>query len=108
MRHKKKILFITERRADFCRLKPFVAAIKESEQLELMTVVTGTHLLKKFGYTKNEILSSGFRIDAVLPIFHENDPDTGEAMARAFGKAIIGMADILRRLKPDIMVAPLD
>lgn len=108
MINRRKILFVTERRADFGRLKPLLRGVQKSRRLTPLLVVTGTHLLKKFGYTKNEIIAGGFHIDATLSIFNENDPDTGSMMARAFGKAVIGMSDIFQRLKPDIVVVPFD
>src|SRR3989344_2349397 len=74
---KRKILFITERRADYSRLKPIMKAVRQSKKLELQLVVTGMHLLKGFGETINIIKKDGFKIDAVLPTFSEADEDTG-------------------------------
>ena len=108
MKRKRRILFITERRADYSRLKPIMKAAKESKELEPLLLVTGAHLLRNFGETRRIISSDGFHIDAILPISHENDPDTGIAMGSSFGKAIIGMTTIIPRLKPDIIIAGFD
>ena len=105
---KRRILFITERRADYSRLKPLLQAAKESKRIEPLLVVTGAHLLKKFGMTENIVKIDGFRIDAEISTIGERDPDTGEAMAKAFGKAVIGMAKIITKLKPDIVCAGFD
>ena len=64
MTKKRKILFITERRADYSRLKPIMKAVQKSDKLELQLIVTGMHLLKKFGETKKNIIADGFKIDA--------------------------------------------
>ncbi|MFA6390009.1 MAG: UDP-N-acetylglucosamine 2-epimerase, partial [Patescibacteria group bacterium] len=105
---KRKILFITERRADYSRLKPIMQAVRKSRKLELKLLVTGAHLLKDFGETRKIIESDGFRVDAVLPIFTHQDDDEGTHMIKAMGKALIGMADVFNRLKPDIVFCGFD
>ena len=51
----KKILIITERRADFSRFKPIIKLIQKDKKLDYQLIVTGLHLVKKYGYTINEI-----------------------------------------------------
>ncbi len=105
---KRRILFVTERRADYSRLKPIMKAVQASEELELLLLITGAHLLKNFGETEKVVKEDGFEIDATLPIFAEDDPDDGASMVRAMGKALIGMADIIPKLKPDIVFCGFD
>lgn len=105
---KRKILFVTERRADYSRLKPIMKAIQNSPKLELQLVVTGMHLLKKFGETKKNIIEDGFKIDKVVPIFTENDNDDGASMTRGMGKALIAFAQVFPKLKPDIIFSGFD
>lgn len=105
---KRKILFVTERRADYSRLKPIMKTIQESDKLELQLIVTGMHLLKKFGETKKHIEADGFKIDAVVPIFKENDTDDGDAMVKAMGKALIAFPDIFKKLQPTIIFSGFD
>lgn len=71
-------------------------------------MVTGAHLLKGFGETKKVIEKDGFKIDAVLPIFNENDRDDGTAMLAGMGRALVGMADIIPKLKPDLIFCGFD
>ena len=52
---RKKILMITERRSDYSKFKPILKEISKSKKLEYSLVVTGSHLMKKHGYTINEI-----------------------------------------------------
>lgn len=108
MSKKRKILFITERRADYSRLKPIMKAVHRSKKLQLQLVVTGMHLLKSFGETVNIIKKDGFKIDAILPTFSEDDEDTGASMVTAMGRALIGMPKIFNRLKPDIIFSGFD
>ena len=105
---KRKILFITERRADYSRLKPIMKAVRKSPHLELQLIVTGMHLLKKFGETKKNIEKDGFKIDAVVPIFSEDDEDDGASMVKGMGKALIAFADLFPQLKPTIVFSGFD
>jgi|SRR3989338_4021452 len=105
---KRRILFVTERRADYSRLNPLLQAAKASKRIEPLLVVAGAHLLEKLGKTKNIIRKDGFHIDEELPTLGERDPDTGEAMAKAFGRAVMGMANIITKLKPDVVCTGFD
>jgi len=105
---KRKILFVTERRADYSRLKPIMKAVQNSSKLELQLVVTGMHLLKKFGETRKIIEEDGFKIDAVVPIFEEDDQDDGASMVKGMGRALISFADIFPKLKPTIIFSGFD
>lgn len=108
MKKKRKILFVTERRADYSRLKPIMRGVLESRKLGLLLLVTGMHLLKNFGETKKIIEKDGFKINATLPIFLEDDPDDGTSMVKGMGRALVGMADIFAKLKPDIIFSGFD
>ena len=58
----KKILIVTERRADYSKFRPVLNEIKKSKKLDYYLVVTGSHLLKDNGLTINEIKHDGFKI----------------------------------------------
>ena len=60
MLNKKKVLILTERRADYSRFKPILKLIKKDKKLKYSLVVTGLHLLKSHGYTINEIKKDSF------------------------------------------------
>ena len=105
---KRKILFITERRADYSRLKPIMKLVQKSPKLEMQLVVTGMHLLKKFGETRKQIIKDGFKIDKIIPMFEENDSDDGASMVRGMGKALIAFSEVFPKLKPDIIFSGFD
>lgn len=105
---KKKILFITERRADYSKLRPVINAIKKSKKFDYYLVVTGSHLLKKHGYTINEIKKDGFRIYKKFNMFYENEEDTPSTMTIAFGRAIFSLTKIIKDLKPNIIFSGFD
>ena len=58
----KKILIITERRADFSRFKPIIKLIQKDKKLDYNLIVTGLHLVKEHGFTINEIKKEKFKI----------------------------------------------
>lgn len=105
---KKKILIVTERRADYSKLRPVLAAIKNSSKLEYYLVVTGSHLLRDHGYTINEIRKDGFKIFSTFSMYEKNKADTGASMVRAFGKSAIKLSTIIEKVKPDVILAGFD
>lgn len=62
MINKIKIAVVTGSRADYGLLKPILKIINKDPVFELQLVVTGSHLLKRFGYTIKEILDDGFKV----------------------------------------------
>ena len=105
---KKKILFVTERRADFSKLRPIIKEIEKSKKFEYFLVVTGSHLVKKHGYTIDEIKKEGFKINKKFRIFNENDDDSSATMTKAFGKAIINLTNIIKKEQPDLIFSGFD
>lgn len=105
---KRKILIVTERRADYSKLRPILKEIKKSNKLEYNLIVTGTHTLPEYGYTINEIKKDNFKITSVFSMFEKNKPDTGAEMARAFGRAVIKLSHLIQKLKPDIILSGFD
>jgi GDP/UDP-N,N'-diacetylbacillosamine 2-epimerase (hydrolysing) len=105
---KKKILVVTERRADYSKFRPILKKIAKSKKLDYFLVVTGTHLLKEHGKTLNEIKKDGFKITAVFPMYKKNSPDTGSEMVRAFGRAVNNLTTIIEKIKPDLILAGFD
>ena len=55
----KKICVVTATRAEYGLLRRVINEIYQDKELELCLVVTGTHLMKKYGYTIEEIEKAG-------------------------------------------------
>jgi len=98
----KKIAVVTGTRAEYGILVPVLRAIRANPQLDLALIVTGMHLSEEFGSTIKEIERDGFKIDAKVEMLHAKD--TGGAMAKSIGKCVGEMADVLERMKPDILL----
>ena len=104
----RKICIITERRADYSRIKPIIQEIEKDPDLDYFLLVTGQHLLPELGNTINVIESDGFKIFEKIDMFSKNEQDSGADMSRALGKVLIGITDALEKLKPDILVVGFD
>jgi GDP/UDP-N,N'-diacetylbacillosamine 2-epimerase (hydrolysing) len=52
---KKKILVLTTNRSDYGLFRKLILGIKKTKKLDLKLVVAGSHLLKKYGHSINEI-----------------------------------------------------
>lgn len=107
---KKKILIVTERRADFSRFKPIIKLIKKDKYLSYDLVVTGIHLNKSFGYTKKEIIEEKFKIFAEFEIFNKKYflKNDGAVMSEALGKAFLNLPKIIEKSNPDIILSGFD
>lgn len=98
----RKVCVITATRAEYGLLKPLMQLIKESDQLQLQIIATGAHLSPEFGLTYKNIESDGFVIDEKVEILLSSD--TPASIAKTMGMAMMGMADVLPRLFPDLIV----
>lgn len=98
----RKVCVITATRAEYGLLKPLMKLIKESNQLQLQIIATGAHLSPEFGLTYKNIENDGFEIDEKVEILLSSD--TPASIAKTMGMAMMGMADVLPRLKPDLIV----
>lgn len=109
LKNKRKILMITERRADYSRFKPILDAIKKSKYLKYELIVTGSHLLKKHGYTINEIKKDNFRVHYQIKNFSNKlKINDGESMILGIGKILILISKIIKKSKPDIILTGFD
>ena len=95
----RKIAVLTGSRAEYGLLTPIIAAIHEDTTVELQLIVTGTHLSTEFGSTVKDI---EFPIVERVEILLSGDSPL--AISKSMGLALIGIAEALDRLKPDILV----
>ena len=102
----RKICAITANRADFSRIETILEAVKKHPDLDLQLVVLGSHLLEKTGHTVQEIIKRGFIPDQTIQM--ELEGSNPVSMTKSVGLAMIELATALDRLKPDVVVAPVD
>lgn len=103
----RKICVITANRADFSRLESVLSALQKRTDVRVSLIIMGSHLLPEKGATLSEIKRKGFHPDYL--IHHtEADGDTPAAMTHSVGLAIVELAKVLEKMKPDIAVVPVD
>ena len=99
---KRKICVISSNRADYSHLHPLLFAIKKSKSLDLKVIVTGTHLLKKYGETFKEFEDDGFKIDAKIKVSQNNSGC--KAIIKSMSIQMNSAHSVLSKMKPDIIV----
>lgn len=98
----RKICVITGTRAEYGLLRWVMQGIKDDSELTLQVIVTGMHLSPEFGLTYQEIDQDGFEIDRKIEMLTSSDTSVG--IAKSMGIGMIGFADALNELKPDLIV----
>jgi len=83
-------------------LQPLMRALEDDPTFSLQIVATGAHLAPEFGLTYKVIESDGFKIDAKVEMLLSSDTPLGGA--KSLGIAVIGIAEALDRLAPDLVV----
>jgi GDP/UDP-N,N'-diacetylbacillosamine 2-epimerase (hydrolysing) len=98
----RKICVITGTRSDYGLLLWVMQGIKDDPDLTLQIIATGMHLSPEFGLTYREIEKDGFQIDRKVEMLTSSDTSVG--VAKSMGLGLIGFADVLNDLKPDLIV----
>ncbi len=98
----KKICVVTGTRAEYGLLRWVMEGIRQSPELELQLVVTGMHLSPEFGMTIDAIEADGFIVDRRVEMLLSSDSTVG--VTKSMGLGMIGFADVLVELKPDLML----
>lgn len=99
---KRKICVVTGTRAEFGLLRWLMQDIAGCDDLELQVIATGMHLSPEFGMTVREVEAAGFVVDARVEMLLSADTATG--VTKSMGLGLIGFADALERLRPDLLL----
>ncbi|KAF0220680.1 MAG: UDP-N-acetyl-D-glucosamine 2-epimerase [Geobacteraceae bacterium] len=98
----RKICVVTGTRAEYGLLYWLMKEIQVDADLQLQIIATGMHLSPEFGLTYRTIEEDGFTIDAKVEMLLSSDTPVG--IAKSIGLGVIGFADALEHLNPDILV----
>jgi len=98
----KKICVVTGTRAEYGLLRWVIEGIRQSSELDLQLIATGMHLSPEFGMTVEAIEEDGFKIDRKVEMLLSSDTAVG--VTKSMGLGMIGFADALSELKPDLML----
>jgi GDP/UDP-N,N'-diacetylbacillosamine 2-epimerase (hydrolysing) len=98
----KKILVVTGTRAEYGLLRWVIDGIEQSHLLNLQLCVTGMHLSPEFGLTYRDIQNDGYLINSKIEMLLSSDTPVG--VTKSMGLGLIGFADELERLSPDLVL----
>lgn len=98
----KKVAVFTGTRAEYGLLFWLLKDIQSDPDLTLQLLVSGMHLSPEFGDTYKQIEKDGFKIDEKIEILLSSDSPVGTA--KSMGLGVLGFADALSRLAPDVLV----
>ncbi len=98
----RRIAVVTGTRAEYGLLTSTLQALRGKSNMRLQLVVTGMHLLRKFGHTIDQIRADGWRVDAAVPMQRGDDAPGDQAYGLSRG--VNGIAEYLLRAKSDVVV----
>jgi len=103
---RRKIAVITTSRADYSHLYWPLRTLADRADVDLRLIVLGAHLSPEFGRTVEQIEKDGFPIAARLECLLSSDSDVG--MAKTIGVAVLGLAEHLGVMRPDLLLLIAD
>lgn len=98
----RKIAVFTGTRAEYGLLYWLLKDIQADPTLELQLLVSAMHLSPEFGMTYQQIEADGFVITEKVEMLLSTDSAVGTA--KSIGLGVIGFADALARMNPDVLV----
>lgn len=102
MNERRRICIVTGTRAEYGLLVGLMREIQADSELILQVIATGMHLSPEFGLTYQQIEEDAFTIDAKVEMLLSSDSTVG--VTKSMGLGVMGFADALDRLRPDVMV----
>lgn len=100
------IAVVTSSRADYSHLYWPLVELRAQTEVDLRVLAFGAHLSPEFGNTVQEIERDGFVVDEPIECLLSSDSDVG--MAKTIGLATLSFADVLGRLRPDLLLIIAD
>lgn len=98
----RKICVITGTRAEYGIMSRLMHLIDNDCDLQLQIIATNMHLSPEFGLTYKEIEADGFKIDKKVEMLLSSDTPAGTI--KSMGVELIGLADAIGELMPDLIV----
>jgi len=99
---RRKICVVTTSRAEYGLLYWLMRSIKSDDDVDLQLVVSGSHLMSKFGDTYKQIINDGFEINVKIELKLSDDTDLG--ISHAMAGALDGFSNAYEEIKPDVIV----
>ena len=102
MESKKSVCVVLVDRANYGRMWPVMAAIREQPELQLLTVCAGTMLLERFGRAERIVERDGFKVDG--RVYFELEGSVPVTMAKSVGLGIVEFVSEFNRLNPSLVL----
>ena len=99
---KRSVCVVTGSRAEYGLLYWLMKEIQIAKDLELQIIATGMHISPEFGNTYRQIEQDGFKIDKKVEMLLSSDSEVG--ITKSMGLGLIGFADAIDDLKPDLII----
>lgn len=93
---------VTVARSDYGIYLPILRLIQADPELRLHLIVSGAHLVPKFGLTVNAIQADGFEIGERIEMLLASD--SPEGIGKSIGVGVMGFAQTYARFRPDILL----
>ncbi|MGD8378219.1 MAG: UDP-N-acetylglucosamine 2-epimerase [Gammaproteobacteria bacterium] len=103
---KRLIAVVTSSRADFGHLQWPLRRLRERPEVDTRLIAIAAHLSPEFGHTVDDMEQAGFAPDETVECLLSSDSDAG--MAKTIGVAVLGLTDILARMRPDLLLLIAD
>lgn len=98
----RKICVVTGTRAEFGPLSYLMKLLDNDLEFELQIIATGMHLSPEFGYTYDDIINEGFKVNKKIEILLSSDTSIG--VSKSMGLAQISFAEAYDELQPDLLL----
>jgi UDP-N-acetylglucosamine 2-epimerase (non-hydrolysing)/GDP/UDP-N,N'-diacetylbacillosamine 2-epimerase (hydrolysing) len=102
----RRIAVVTTSRADYGHLHWVLRELDADPRIDLRILALGAQLTEEFGRAVVEIERDGLRVDRRIECLLSSDSDVG--MAKTIGVAVLGLADALGELRPDLLLLIAD
>ncbi|MEO0443877.1 MAG: UDP-N-acetylglucosamine 2-epimerase [Pseudomonadota bacterium] len=89
-------------RANYGRMFSVMKAIQQDEDLELLTMCSGSMLLERFGHAEKVVEQDGFTVDS--KVYIEIEGSLPVTMAKSIGVGVIEFSSEFQRLSPDLVL----
>lgn len=97
-----KILALTSIRSDYDLLSPLYQLLHNDSKIDFKLLVSGAHLSKEFGYTKQYIKQDGF--DILLEIETLISSDTKKSKLKTSSIFLQNSIDVVAQYNPDVIL----
>jgi len=103
---KRRIAVVTTSRADYSHLVWVLRELRDHPEIELRLIAVGAQLAEEFGRAETEVVADGLEVHERVECLLSSDSDVG--MAKTIGVATLGLAEVLGRMRPDLLLLIAD